>query len=248
MELRRIYLKHFEKEENTLILDKETSQRIFKVLRLKQGKLIEVFWNADNDFIAEVKSKKNNHAIIELKEKIILNNPAETVSLAQSILKSSRMDWLLEKIVEIGVAEIQPIISRYTVPLPGNDAYVKKIKRWQEIMINGAEQSGKTIIPDIKNPKEFSAALVDLEIEYDIIFFCNKVSATVNLYSPEFGSLLHKSKQIICIGPEGGWSDEEIQQAQKHNVICVKLGNYILRAETTAIVALAIIKYLIKQF
>lgn len=248
MELRRIYLKKIEKEENTLILDKETSQRIFKVLRLKQGKLLEVFWNADNDFIAEVKSKKNNHAIIELKEKIIHNNPAETVCLAQSILKSSRMDWLLEKIVEIGVAEIQPIISRYTVPLPGNDAYLKKIRRWQEIVISGAEQSGKTIIPDIKKPKEFSVALVDLNREYDIIFCCNEVTDAVNLNSSEFSNLLYKSKQIIYIGPEGGWSHEEIQQAQEYNVIFVKLGNYTLRAETTAIVALAIIKYLIKQF
>ena len=118
MELRRIYLKEFKREGKTLILDKIASRRIFTVLRLKEGNRLEVFWDSNNNFIAEVKKKKSSHAVIELKEKIIRTAPAEIVCLAQSILKAGRMDWLIEKCVEIGIANcIHSFLPTPCVPL-----------------------------------------------------------------------------------------------------------------------------------
>jgi len=247
MELRRIYLKEFKREGQTLILDKIVSRRIFTVLRLKEGNRLEVFWDSNNNFIAEVKKNKSSHAVIELKEKIISTAPAEIVCLAQSILKASRMDWLVEKCVEIGIAELHPLISAYTVCTLKDTAYSHKLRRWQKIIISAAEQSGKVHIPEIQKTRFLSDALLALYKEYDIIFCCNKTHDTVNLHSIEFTNLLQKGKPMLFVGPEGGWSDEEIQQAREHKAIFINFGNYPFRAETTSVIAVAIVKYLIKQ-
>ena len=138
MELRRIFLENVSYENNLLRLNPETSKRIFKVLRLIKGKLIEVFWDNENNYIAEIANIKNRYVYLKLKEKINKSLIEEKISIAQCILKSNRMDWLIEKITEIGISDFYPIISQYTL-FKNNENVNYKMLRWKKIMISAVE-------------------------------------------------------------------------------------------------------------
>lgn len=244
MKIRRIFLSNFELFQDELILSKEDSRRILQVLRLKKGDVIEVFWNTENDYLAEVIKCLNKKVHLKIKEKIEKIEQKEEVSLAQSIIKPVRMDWLIEKVAEVGFWEFHPIISEYSIMKSKKEELKKKWERWKKIIISAAEQSGKSYIPELKNIKEFSSSLIELKKKYDIIFFCNKAREAVDIDAEKAKKKIKESHPIIFIGPEGGWSDKEIKLARENNVFFIKLKNYILRAETAAIVALSIIKHI----
>jgi len=243
MRIRRIFISNFELNKNELILSKEDTRRISKVLRLYDGDMIEIFWNSENDYLAELIKLKNSRAHLKIKEKINRIAEKEDISLAQSILKPNRMDWLIEKVSEIGLKEFHPIISEYSVLRSPKDNLENKIRRWKKIIISAIEQSNRSYIPEIKPIKEFNSAIIELNKNYDIIIFCNKAGEAVEIGSEKAKEKIRRSNNpLIFIGPEGGWSEQEIQKAAAANSFFLRYRNYILRAETAAIISLAIIK------
>lgn len=247
MELRRIYLENVSYENDLIPLNLETSKRIIKVLRLKRGKLIEIFWDNENNYIAEIANIKNKYVYLKLKEKINRNLIEENISIAQCILKTNRMDWLIEKITEIGICNFYPIISDYAI-FKNNENIRYKILRWKKIMISAVEQSGRCSLPILHEIKLFNEAIVDLSNKYDIIFFCDKAKDSYDITSEIVSKKIGKGRIMLFIGPEGGFSLKETELAAKNNALIVSLPHCILRSETAAITALSIAKYIKKVY
>lgn len=165
---------------------------------------------------------------------------APRLLIGQSILKSERMDWAIQKATELGVAAIVPLVSEQTVVRPKQGRVSSQQERWQRIALESAQQSERWDVPTVRLP--MSA----------VEFFATPDVATVKLILAERGSgqsldsiPLPSSPAdaiAIAIGPEGGWRAEELASARDHDFVPVTLGARILRAETATLAALSILQ------
>jgi len=162
------------------------------------------------------------------------------ILIGQAILKGERMDWAIQKTTELGVAAIVPLVSEHTVVRPKQDRIGSQQERWQRIAIEAAQQSERWDVPAIGAP------CTAME------FFSMPVSAALKLILSERETrqrlsaipLPSSPTQTIAlaIGPEGGWRDEELAQADANGFFPVTLGARILRAETAALAAVSILQ------
>lgn len=160
--------------------------------------------------------------------------------LGQSLLKGEKMDWVIQKATELGVSEIVPIESRHSVVQLKADRFDHQLARWQRIAVEAAQQSEQWRVPMISPPRHLAALLTAHATGTITLMLAErregKSLQTVDLPQDVTGSVL------VLIGPEGGWSQEEIQIAEQAKVVPITLGQQILRAETAAIVAISILQ------
>ena len=150
------------------------------------------------------------------------------------------MDWVIQKATELGVAELVPIESRHSVVQLKADRVDHQLARWQRIALEAAQQSEQWRVPTIASPQSLAALLTDRETGTITLMLAErregKSLQTVELPQDMTGSLL------ILIGPEGGWSKEEVQIAEQAGIQPITLGQQILRAETAAIATISILQ------
>ena len=248
MILRWFHMRIFYKDKIEEIIEIVSSRthKIKSVLRSKLGDEIEIFDGNGTSYISEIMSISNN----SVKLKVDKNNPeivinsSPQITLAFSILKPSRYEIAIEKTTEIGISNIVPLITQHT-----NDTYVKmfsqnRIERLENISISAAEQCGTNFVPSIQSPKKLPEFLnfYNQEDTLKILFY--EKSKSNKLTSKK----LKEYKQIILvIGPEGGFSEQELDIFKKYNYEIESLGNNILRGETAAICAVHNINMLISS-
>jgi 16S rRNA (uracil1498-N3)-methyltransferase len=162
------------------------------------------------------------------------------ITLALSIFKFDRMEWAIEKCTELGVARIVPVIASRTEAHLAS-ASVKRVERWQRIVRQAAEQSRRTSPPDVSQPIKLTEALG------------LPGSARILLSESEKDLMLKNALQseasdiVLALGPEGGWTDSELDKFRESGWLSASLGDTILRAETAAIAALAVVFSVLQQ-
>lgn len=223
--------------DENLKLDKKDINHIINVMRLNVNDQIKLINNGTIYDAIITKIEKNNvlYEIIKKEESKSLKD--YKVIIACSIIKEQKMDYLLQKATEIGVDEIIPIISERTIVKVKQAS--SKIDRWNRIIKESVEQSHRVSIPiikDIISLKELS------NLEYSIKILCN-----TNEKSKNIKKVLQDSKKrdtiIIVVGPEGGFTDSEINYLENSGFISTSLGENILRAETVPLYVLSVINY-----
>jgi len=220
--------------EQELVLDSNSSNHVLKVLRLSIGAKIIIFNGEGGEFKTTISMVKNNLAVIKVNEFIAKNLESSLkINLAQGIGRGEKMDYVIQKAVELGVHKIIPLFTEYcNVKL--NDARLQnKVSRWELIIISACEQSGRNYIPSIEMPTHLSKWLTESRNSYNIIL---EPQAAINMKNLD---IINYSEITILIGPEGGLSDIEVLLAQKNGFIPVRLGPRVLRTETAALVALS---------
>ncbi|EIE40171.1 16S rRNA (uracil(1498)-N(3))-methyltransferase [Mycoplasmopsis canis] len=217
-----------EKHENYFILNKETLKHL-SVIRI-----------GDNPFIC-VYDKKFYKCILEFDKAKIIHEINENhefeheVVVALSLIKYERFEWALQKLVELGATKIIPMVTEYTNgELYKFNKFEKKLERFQTILQNAAEQSFRNIIPELTNLHKFE----------DVIAMEGYKKIIAHEKQDESASIENNidSNVLFLIGPEGGFSNNEIEVALNSNVDCVSLGKRILRAETAAIYMISKVK------
>jgi 16S rRNA (uracil1498-N3)-methyltransferase len=161
---------------------------------------------------------------------------AGQVTVALSIFKFDRMEWAIEKCTELGAKRIVPVIARRTEPHLAAAA-AKRVERWRRIALQAAEQSRRVSLPDISEPLKVKEAVA---ISGSLRIVLSEVETQAMLKDilqthPDQGEV------AIALGPEGGWTDDELKLFQEADWILASLGNTILRAETAAIASLAVV-------
>lgn len=223
--------------DENLKLDKKDINHIINVMRLNVNDQIKLINNGTIYDAIITKIEKNNvlYEIIKKEESKSLKD--YKVIIACSIIKEQKMDYLLQKATELGVDEIIPIISERTIVKVKQAS--SKIDRWNRILKESVEQSHRVSIPiikDIISLKELS------NLEYSIKILCN-----TNEKSKNIKKVLQDSKKrdtiIIVVGPEGGFTDSEINYLENSGFISTSLGKNILRAETVPLYVLSVINY-----
>jgi 16S rRNA (uracil1498-N3)-methyltransferase len=162
-----------------------------------------------------------------------LGEPLAEVTLAQAILKGDHFDYLVEKVTEIGVKRIIPMITDNTVPTAGP----QKLARWRRITVAAMKQSGRSVLPEITSPAHFQQIL-ETKTQYQHCWIAHPGKGSV---APRFAeNAAGRIKNVLLIvGPEGGFSDAEIETAKQQDIRQISLGPRRLRSETAGIVLTA---------
>ena len=165
---------------------------------------------------------------------------APALRLGQALLKGNKMDWVIQKATELGVSEIVPIKSRHSVLQLKADRVDNQLARWQRIALEAAQQSEQWRVPTIAPPRSLAALLTGRATDTVTLMLVErwegKSLQTVELLQDVTDSVL------VLIGPEGGWSKEEMGIAEQAGIEQVTLGQQILRSETAAIATISILQ------
>jgi 16S rRNA (uracil1498-N3)-methyltransferase len=165
--------------------------------------------------------------------------PLRPVTLAQAILKGHRMDWLLQKASELGVTRIVPLVTERTIVQPRRERLPVQMERWRAILLEAAQQSGRSRPPELSSPCDLQSALADAPPH--AARFTLSETETRTLLGRLLPTLPDDQPLFIIIGPEGGLSRDELTVAERMGTLPVSLGRLTLRAETAALAALALI-------
>jgi 16S rRNA (uracil1498-N3)-methyltransferase len=226
----RLYQNTVFKVGDKISLEKNNEHRLLKVLRFPVGNTITLFNGDGFDYQAIVISTKKTYIVEVLSQQKNESESSLDLTLAQGIAKGEKMDFLIQKAVELGVSRIIPIQTEHCVVRLKADKVAKRINHWQKIANHACGQSGRSVIVDISLPQ----TLTELLNKSNHNGFVFHHRATENLQTME-----KPSKVTILIGPEGGLSDAEIRQAIEAGFQSLLLAKRILRTETASLVAIA---------
>ncbi|MCJ8321840.1 MAG: 16S rRNA (uracil(1498)-N(3))-methyltransferase [Colwellia sp.] len=225
----------------TYALNDDTFGHTVRVLRLKEGDAITVFNGLKSDgcygeFQGQLVnvSKKHADVLINYYQKIDIESPLN-IHLAQGISRGDRMDFTLQKSVELGVNTITPIFTERCGVKLNSERLAKKHEQWQKIVISACEQSGRCTVPIVNQPISLQEWLAQPTSALKINLHPKAKHSIMNLPVSETSQQV---KVRLLIGPEGGLSDDEIKQANDANFIDVLLGPRVLRTETAALTAI----------
>lgn len=217
--------------------------RHLNVLRVRPNENITLFDGKGKAHAAQLTVLEKRRAEAEILHEDTTDNESPlNITLIQSISSGDRMDFTLQKSVELGVTAIQPVISeRCIVRLDGERA-AKRLARWQEIIISACEQSGRNTVPPVLPIIGYREALDKMPSE------STKLIMSINR-ARKLGDIRQPSGAIVfMVGPEGGWTEQEEQQAFDAGFQAVTLGKRILRTETAPLAALAAMQTLWGDF
>ena len=229
--------------EDTIIIKGADVNHIKNVLRLPIGKEILINDRQGHDYeciIKEIHAEIVTAQIIQASDNS--TEPAVDTVLFQSLVKGEKMEFVIQKSVEIGVTKIVPLMTkRCVVKLESESKMNNKIARWQKIAESAAKQSKRGIVPEIMMPMSFKEALEYSKETLDCgcIPYENESSYHIREYLRD----LDVQSLGIFIGPEGGFTEEEVDLAMKYDIQSITLGKRILRSETAGLVTLANIMY-----
>ena len=211
------------------------AHHLTRVLRVEPGQQYEI---SDNNsvYLAEVESARKDIVSFVVREAIASSGPALYSTILASLIRFERFEWILEKATELGVSQIVPVqAERSEKGL--EQAAAKRMPRWNRIVREASEQSRRARLPEVGEALTLTAAL---QLNMDRGYVLEEAEAM-----PILSALPAERKRgdsiAVLIGPEGGWTDRERDQIARSTWRPVSLGPQILRAETAAIAALAIV-------
>ncbi|WP_455028562.1 16S rRNA (uracil(1498)-N(3))-methyltransferase [Neisseria sp.] len=217
--------------------------RHLNVLRVKNTEEIVLFNGNGKSYPAlpEVLEKRRASVRI-LREEATDNESPLNIMLVQAVSAAERMDFTLQKSVELGVAEIRPVISERCVVRLSGERAEKRVARWQEIVVSACEQSGRNIVPKVLPLVTYAQALQQLPQETTKLLMSLNRAQKLSDVRPQSG------KVVFMVGPEGGWTEKEEQQAFDAGFQSVTLGKRVLRTETASLAAIAAMQTLWGDF
>ena len=217
--------------------------RHLNVLRVKNTEEIVLFNGNGKAYPAlpEVLEKRRASVRI-LREEATDNESPLNITLVQAVSAAERMDFTLQKSVELGVAEIRPVISERCVVRLSGERAEKRVARWQEIVVSACEQSGRNIVPKVLPLTTYAQALQQLPQETTRLLMSLNRAQKLSDVRPQSG------KVVFMVGPEGGWTEKEEQQAFDAGFQSVTLGKRVLRTETASLAAIAAMQTLWGDF
>jgi 16S rRNA (uracil1498-N3)-methyltransferase len=206
-----------------------------QVLRLAQGGIITLFNGDGGEYSATLSRIERRGVTVEVKA----HHAREVelpfaVTLAQALPEAGKMDWIIEKAIELGVSGFQPLAAQRCVVRLSAERAEKKMEHWRGIIVSASEQSGRNRLAQLAPPQDYKQWITQQDMHRRIIL------------TPRAGQSLadwarHQGPQAVTlvIGPEGGLSEQEEEMALRHGALALAMGPRILRTETAALAAVS---------
>lgn len=217
----------------------DDARHLIQVLRAQPGQAVEV---SDGTFVYHTRIRDIDNGAVSLNIIEKTESRAEPrlfVTLYQAIAKGERMDWAVQKAVELGVGRIVPVLTKHTVVQLDASKAGKRTERYQRIAAEAAKQCRRDIVPEVTAPLLFAETITEAQSPLKLIAWEGEEQGLAGvLQSAEFPPAAD-----ICIGPEGGFAPEEVEAALAAGWRSVGLGPRILRTETAGIALMSVLMY-----
>jgi 16S rRNA (uracil1498-N3)-methyltransferase len=234
MRTTRVHVDQSLKSGQRIALPEDAAIHLVRVLRLQAGDTCVLFNGDGRDYPATLQVANKRGVEAEIGTPIDVDNESPLrIALVQGIARGEKMDWILQKATELGVASVHPVHSdRSEVKLEGERA-TKRLAHWRSVVVSACEQSGRARVPDVAPAQPLPALLAS-----------GLPSARRFLLDPEAPDAIAtippiEGDCVLAVGPEGGWSPRDKQALQAAGFTGLKLGPRILRTETAGIAAIA---------
>lgn len=234
-------------DNGTIRLTAEESHHLARVLRLREGERVSAFDGLGNEWECEIAAIHKSECRLSILNELetVVESPLR-LTLAQALVKGEKFDLVVQKATELGVSRILPVITEHCEIRISEERSEQRLQRWQRISLGAIKQSGRRRLVEIDQPVRFQQFCRGLQGEPALIF-SEKAGPEKSGSEKEGRGLpplaVQDSGLTVVIGPEGGWSDDEIELATSSGLIPVHLGPRILRTETAAITAVTLAQY-----
>jgi 16S rRNA (uracil1498-N3)-methyltransferase len=210
---------------------------VTRVLRLRVGDRLAVFDGRGSEHHAEIGAITGGEVRVRLLERIASRPESPlAVTLVQGVSRGERMDWALQKATELGVSAIAPVLCARSVVRLDADQAGAKLRHWQAIVVAACEQSGRSVLPDLRPPEPLRTWLArPTPAGLRLVLDADADTELAAMPAP-IGAV------ELLIGPEGGFDDDEIETARGAGFRSARLGPRVLRTETAGVAALAVLQ------
>lgn len=224
---------------DTIVFPENEAHHLSRVRRKKRG---DTVWVVDGEGTAyevsllHITEHSARGKILRKRRRI--GESVSSITLAQAVLKGSRFDWIVEKATEIGVERIIPFTSTFTQ----TDVGPQRVSRWRRIAVSGMKQSGRSVLPEIVSPMEL-AKVLSMGVHCSLRMIAHQDPESHPLRIKKTDRSNTTSRVLLVVGPEGGFSEEEIETAVSQSFVPVSLGPRRLRSETAGILLCSVIMF-----
>jgi 16S rRNA (uracil1498-N3)-methyltransferase len=227
----------------SLELPTDQSRYLRSVLRLKTGDTVTLFDGRGFEYSTVITEPAGSRVRLRVGAKNrIIEADAPRVTLAQALPKGAKLDWIIQKATELGAARILPFTSARSIPKIPESKGEQKLTRWRKIAAEAAEQCGRSDVPDIPGILSFEAVM-DQAVPGSLKIIFWETESEKSLREILVGNSSGIEEAFAVIGPEGGFTSQEIDRARAAGFVTASLGNRVLRVETAALAVLAILQF-----
>jgi 16S rRNA (uracil1498-N3)-methyltransferase len=239
----RIYFPGTTGKGEIFALGGENLRYVKSVLRMKKGDHLVLFDGAGWEYKAVIKNFSADGINVEVLGKNRIENESPKITVLQALPKANKMDSIVRKATELGARRIVPFRSARSVPQLTADKAHARVSRWRSIATEAARQCGRADIPEVDDVLSFEEMLASMEgAPHKIIFWEEESERGIKKLLRN--NRYEGAKDItVMIGPEGGFSREEVESAARKGFVSVSLGRNVLKVETAAVTILSIIQY-----
>lgn len=224
---------------DSIILDGEQARHISKSLRMKVGDMLTVCCGDGCDYGCIIDEISQNTVTLSVCYKQASESePTVKVTLYQGVPKAAKLEEIIQKCTELGVYQICPVLTNRSISRPDEKQAKKKNDRYQKIALEAAQQSGRGIVPEVKNMVKLSQAVREDNADLKIVFYEGGGKPLTQLVSADVKSV------SIYIGPEGGFEKSEVEMIEAAGGYAATLGSRILRTQTAPVAAITAIMLL----
>ncbi|MBC7514346.1 MAG: 16S rRNA (uracil(1498)-N(3))-methyltransferase [Herminiimonas sp.] len=213
----------------------QTLAHHIQVLRLQTGAIVTLFNGDGGEFTATLETIERKRVQVEVKAFSPREaEPAHAITLAQALPEASKMDWIVEKAVELGATALQPLAAQRCVVRLSAERFAKRLLHWQAITVAAAEQSGRNRLMHVGEMHDFDSYVARQDLHKRILL-------TPDAANPLSHWARHQPPQSVTlmVGPEGGSTAAEAERADANGVLMLNMGARVLRTETAGLAALA---------
>lgn len=241
----RFFMEHIDPSAQFLVLEGENAAHA-KVLRLKNGEAVTVCDGSGTDYACTVSDVSDGRISLVVNSRDTASSEAPVrVSVYMGFAKSDKLEHVIRKATELGAYEIVAFPCNRCVSRPDDKSLVKKLERWQKIAASAAEQSRRGIIPQVRAVPSYAEALkLAAQTDLPVLFYENEHAHTFRAAIEEKPF----TTAALITGPEGGFEETEVAQAEQAGVKICTLGSRILRCETAPLCALSALMYAAGEF
>ena len=236
MRVPRLFTSHSLACGQFLELEEAASHYLGKVLRMQPGRELVLFNGQGGEYQAQITGISKKQVTVAVGEFSADDRQSPLqLELAIGVSRGERMDWVLQKATELGVTHITPLLTERTEVKLAGDRQDKKLQHWQQILVSACEQCQRNILPLLSEPRSLNDWLASVSAQHKFVLHHRD---SRGLSDDE-----NVSSVALLIGPEGGLSDQEIEQARAKEFAPLTLGPRVLRTETAPIAAISLVQY-----
>jgi 16S rRNA (uracil1498-N3)-methyltransferase len=237
----RFYVPHPQIEDGILRVEGDEVRHIRKVLRLRAGDVLSIFDGSGKEYEGAIVEEGSTS--VSIRVQTILPSKRESdleIIFAQSLLKGEKMDYLIQKATELGVKRIVPFISSRSVPSLERTKRIERHRRWEKIAIGASKQCGRGVVPMIDPLEEYPQILQSAPRDSLRLILWEEGGKRLK---EVLNKLERKTAVFFLVGPEGGLTKEEVEQARRVDFIPITLGERVLRSETAGLCLVSVLQY-----